>query len=146
MTQVTFWEKPGCEGNARQQAILVAAGHRLIVKNILEERWDAATLRAFFGDLPVAHWFNRAAVEVKTGEIVPEDFDADTALALMVANPLMIRRPLMQAADGSRHVGFVLEAVESWIGLGDAWPTEVPRPEALETCARGQAAACTPTA
>ena len=146
MAQLTFWEKPGCEGNARQEKILAAAGHVLTVKSILDESWDAATLRAFFGDLPVAHWFNRAAIEVKTGEIVPEDFDADAALALMVDNPLMIRRPLMQAADGSRHVGFVLEAVDAWIGLGDAWPNEVPRPDALENCARGKAAPCQPLA
>ena len=144
MAQLIFWEKPGCEGNARQRAMLAAAGHQLAVKSILDENWDAATLRAFFGDLPVAHWFNRAAVEVKTGEIVPEAFDAEAALALMVDNPLMIRRPLMQAADGGRHVGFVLEAVDAWIGLGDAWPQEVPRPETLENCARGMAAPCVP--
>ena len=146
MTQLTFWEKPGCEGNARQKAILTAAGHQLTVKSILEEPWDASTLRAFFGDLPVAHWFNRAAVEVKTGEIVPEAFDAEAALALMVDNPLMIRRPLMQAESGDRHVGFVLEEVDAWVGLGDAWPQEIPRPAHLETCARGTAAPCLPTA
>lgn len=144
MAHLTFWEKPGCEGNARQRAILAAAGHVLTVKSLLDEAWDAPTLRAFFGDLPVAHWFNRAAIEVKTGQIVPEDFDAEAALALMLANPLMIRRPLMMAADGSRHVGFVLAAVDAWIGLGDAWPAEAPRPATLETCARAQAAPCPP--
>lgn len=134
MTHLVFWEKPGCSGNARQRAVLEAAGHTLTVRSILDEAWTATRLRQFFADLPVAHWFNRAAAEVKTGEIVPERFDADAALALMVENPLMIRRPLMET-DGSRHVGFVIAEVDRWIGLRDAWPAEVPRPS-LEGCAR----------
>ena len=72
-------------------------------------------------------------MEVKSGEIVPEEFDSATALSLMVNYPLLIRRPLMQREDGSKHVGFVLEDVDAWVGLGDGWPAEVPRPN-LEGC------------
>lgn len=140
MTTITFWEKPGCGGNARQKAVLEAAGHTVVVKNLLTEHWTRQRLLEFFDMLPVAHWFNRAAEEVKNGEIVPEEFDSATALSLMVNYPLLIRRPLMQAEDGalggSKHVGFVLEDVDAWVGLGDAWPPEIPRPAvSLEGCA-----------
>lgn len=149
MTTITFWEKPGCGGNARQRAILEAAGHTLVVKNLLAEPWTRQRLLEFFGVLPVAHWFNRAAVEVKNGELVPEEFDSATALSLMVNYPLMIRRPLMQTEDGRKLVGFVLEEVDAWVGLGDAWPAEVPRPDAmatLEGCRRGGESCPTPVA
>lgn len=137
MSTITFWEKPGCGGNARQRAMLEAAGHTLVVKNLLVEPWTRQRLLDFFGPRPVAHWFNRAAPEVKSGELVPESFDAATALSLMVNHPLMIRRPLMQTEDGSKMVGFVLEEVDAWVGLGDAWPDEMPRPSptaSLEGC------------
>lgn len=140
MTTITFWEKPGCGGNARQKTVLEAAGHTVVVRNLLVEPWTRQRLMEFFNALPVAHWFNRAAVEVKSGELVPEEFDSATALSLMVNYPLMIRRPLMQAEDGSKHVGFVLEEVDAWVGLGDAWPAEVPRPGAaasMEGCISG---------
>jgi nitrogenase-associated protein len=142
MTTITFWEKPGCGGNARQRAILEAAGHTLVVKSILDEPWTRQRLLEFFEGLPVAHWFNRAAVEVKNGEIVPEMMDATTAVSLMVNYPLLIRRPLMKREDGCTHVGFVLEEVDDWVGLGDAWPAEVPRPAtaSLEGCmSKGEA-------
>lgn len=40
-------------------------------------------------------------------------------LAPLLAEPLLIRRPLMQRADNdSRHVGFDTAAVDAWVGLG----------------------------
>ncbi len=140
MTTITFWEKPGCGGNARQKAILEMAGHTVVAKNLLQESWTRQSLIEFLIPLPIPYWFNRTAPEVKNGEIVPEEFDSGTALSLLLNYPLLIRRPLMQAEDGemrgSRHVGFVLEDVDAWIGLGDAWPPEAPRPP-VEGCIHG---------
>lgn len=129
MTSITFWEKPGCGGNLKQKAVLRAAGHTVDARNLLAEPWSRSRLLAFFGDRPVAHWFNRAAPDVKNGEIVPEELDEATALGLLQNNPILIRRPLMQAADGSRMVGFVLEEVDAWVGLDAAGPVEAD-PEA----------------
>jgi nitrogenase-associated protein len=70
----------------------------------------------FFIGLPVAQWFNRSAPAVKSGEIVPEELDEPTALALMRDNPLLIRRPLLQVGD-ERRVGFDAAAIDAWIGL-----------------------------
>lgn len=116
MTIVTFYEKPGCVNNARQKVLLAAAGHTVLAKNLLSEPWSKERLLAFFGKRPVAEWFNRAAPKVKSGEIVPEMLDAETALALMRAEPLLIRRPLIEA-DGQRLAGFDAEVIDAWLGL-----------------------------
>jgi nitrogenase-associated protein len=146
MTHIIFYEKPGCGGNARQKAILQAAGHKVEAKNLLAEPWTCQRLLDFLAPLPVPHWFNRAAPEVKSGEIVPEEIDAATALSLFVSHPIFIRRPLMQAMDGemsgSHHVGFVLEDVDAWVGLGDAWPKDAPRPLSAEGCVHPEGDRC----
>lgn len=116
MATVIFYEKPGCTNNTKQKILLEAAGHRVEAHNLLTEAWTRAKLRPFFGNLPVAAWFNRSAPQVKSGEINPDSIEAETALALMVQNPLLIRRPLMQV--GSRQeVGFDTQTVDAWIGL-----------------------------
>lgn len=95
MSKIVFYEKPGCLNQARQKSALQAAGHELVVRDLIATPWCAETLRPFFGDRPVPDWFNRAAPQVKSGEIVPETLDPEEALALMMADPLLIRRPLM---------------------------------------------------
>jgi nitrogenase-associated protein len=130
MTTIFFYEKPGCANNARQKVLLAAAGHTVLAQNLLTEPWTRERLLAFFGNRPVAEWFNRAAPRVKSGEVVPEELDADTALAMMRAEPLLIRRPLIEA-DGRREVGFDPEIIDAWLEL-------VRKAEGnLEGCAKG---------
>jgi nitrogenase-associated protein len=132
MTHLVFFEKPGCGGNARQRAALEAAGHTLERRNLLTTHWTPENLLAFLTPLPVPDWFNRAAPRVKNGEVQPDLLDANTALALLLNEPLLIRRPLMQRADnGTRHVGFEIAAVDAWVGLG----TNPASPGTLEGCA-----------
>lgn len=116
MATVIFYEKPGCIGNAKQKRLLAEAGHRVEARNLLAEAWTAATLRPFFGERPVADWFNRSAPAVKSGEIDPGRFDEESALAALIAAPLLIRRPLMQVGD-RREAGFEPDLVDAWIGL-----------------------------
>lgn len=131
MTHLVFYEKPGCGGNARQRSTLQAAGHTLERRNLLTAHWTRENLLAFLSPLPVADWFNRAAPRIKNGEVVPEALNAEAALALLIAEPLLIRRPLMlNAADGSHHVGFDTAAVTAWIGLEPS----AQRPASLEGC------------
>jgi nitrogenase-associated protein len=119
MAHVIFFEKPGCGGNARQKALLSASGHQVEARNLLTEQWSAPLLTAFFGDRPVAEWFNRASPRIKAGEIVPERMEAEQALALMLADPLLIRRPLLQVGE-RREVGWDEALVNAWIGLKGA--------------------------
>lgn len=87
-----------------------------MVRDLLAEPWTAESLRPFFGQLPVADWFNRSAPTVKDGSVIPESLDDETALTLMLRDPLLVRRPLMQVGE-QRRVGFVPEEVAAWIGL-----------------------------
>jgi nitrogenase-associated protein len=132
MTHVIFYEKPGCGGNARQRAALETAGHTLERRNLLTTHWTGDSLLSFLNPLPVADWFNRAAPSVKSGEVQPDTLDAAAAITLLLQEPLLIRRPLMQRSDdGTRHVGFETAAVDAWVGLG----TNPASPRTLEGCA-----------
>lgn len=131
MAHITFFEKPGCGGNAKQKALLRAARHTLDVRDLLTWRWSAESLLDFLAPLPVSQWFNRAAPRIKSGQIVPETLDAESALALLLAEPLLIRRPLMALGD-ERMVGFDADKVHAWVGLGPNAPdSQTP----LEGCA-----------
>ncbi len=118
MATILFYEKPGCRNNTRQKALLQASGHRVEARNLLTEPWTGERLRDFFGDLPVAAWFNRAAPKVKEGAVVPETYGEAEALAAMLADPLLIRRPLMEI-EGQRAAGFDTARIKAWIGLID---------------------------
>ncbi len=116
MATVTFYEKPGCKGNARQRAILEASGHKVEVRDLLAQSWSAETLRPYFEGLPVAAWFNASAPKVARGEVRPESLSAEAALALLAAEPMLIRRPLMESA-GRRMAGWEPERVDGWLGF-----------------------------
>lgn len=140
MAKITFYEKPGCGNNTRQKALLIDAGHEVIARNLLTEPWTAKQLLDFFTGLPVVEWFNRAAPRVKSGEIIPESLDENTALALMLADPLLIRRPLMESA-GQRLAGFDLPRIQAWLGL----PVESDGHVDLQSCPRSHASTPCPT-
>ncbi|EWY39442.1 hypothetical protein N825_07090 [Skermanella stibiiresistens SB22] len=129
MATVIFFEKPGCVGNAKQKRLLAEAGHVVESRNLLAEPWTASSLRPYFGDRPVADWFNRSAPAVKSGEVIPEAFGEEAALAVLVANPLLIRRPLMRVGE-RREVGFEPALVDAWIGLA------TPVDGSIEGCPR----------
>lgn len=127
MATVIFYEKPGCGNNTKQKVWLAASGHTVLAKNLLIEKWTEERLRAFFGALPVAQWFNQSAPRIKSGAVDPTVLDAQAALDMMLAEPLLIRRPLMEV-DSVLRVGFDAKAVDAWIGLNDSQPKEEPCP------------------
>ncbi|MDP1636400.1 MAG: ArsC/Spx/MgsR family protein [Gallionellaceae bacterium] len=127
MATIHFYEKPGCCNNTRQKVWLAASGHTVLAKNLLTEKWTAERLRPFFGDLPVAQWFNPVAPRVKSAEVNPAAFCETEALNMMLADPLLIRRPLMDV-DGELRAGFDPMAVDAWIGLNDTHPKTEPCP------------------
>lgn len=134
MATVLFYQKPGCGTNARQIRALEAAGHQVIARSLLTEPWTAAELRAFFGETPVMSWFNPAAPRIKSGEVKPAEIDAATAIALMLVDPLLIRRPLIDV-DGARCAGFDREPVPSLLGGTRDDLQGCTRTEAMPRCA-----------
>ena len=132
MSMITFYEKTGCAGNARQKALLIASGHEVRARDLRHANWSNKTLLDFLVGLPVSRWFNRYAPAVVSGEIVPEELDEPTALALMRDNPLLIRRPLLKVGDECR-IGFDAAAINAWIGLREVSGKD------LEVCQRAAA-------
>ena len=110
MATIHFYEKPGCVGNAQQKKLLRSLGHALEVYDLLSTPWTAESLRPFFGDKPVAAWFNTSAPKVKNGEINIHILNEAQALQMMLAEPLLISRPLMQV-DEHQQSGFLTGAV-----------------------------------
>ncbi|MET0065375.1 MAG: ArsC/Spx/MgsR family protein [Candidatus Thiodiazotropha sp.] len=116
MSELVFYEKPGCVGNNRQKAILREHGILFEVRDLLSAPWTADTLRSFFSDTPVNQWFNDSAPRVKNGDIAIDKMDEESALQLMVDDPILIRRPLM-SCDGLKQSGFVPGPVLDHLGI-----------------------------
>jgi nitrogenase-associated protein len=135
MARINFYEKPGCGTNRKQKAMLAAAGHDVIALDLLTEPWTGDRLRGFFGDTPQASWFNPASPRIKSGEIDPGQLGPDQLIAKMLADPLLIRRPLIEV-DDRRCAGFDREPVLSLLGdsekLADAQGCS--RPAAATPC------------
>jgi len=96
MTTIIFYERPGCATNTKQRSLLEASGHQVIRRSLLAERWTAARLRDFFQDKPVSEWFNRASPRIESGEIDLQKVTAELAMALLLADHLLIKRPLIE--------------------------------------------------
>lgn len=116
MAEVIFYGLAGCPVNAKQSQQLNAAGHSLVERDLATAEFTAADLRSFFGDKDIDAWFNRRAAAVKSGAIKPGALDESTALAAMLADRELIRRPLIQVGD-RREAGFDPATLHAWIGL-----------------------------
>lgn len=113
---VEFFEKRGCKNNGKQKELLAQAGVQLDCHDLLQYPFTAGELLPFFKDLPVSAWFNLAAPQIKQGLLDPTRFDAKEAVALMLNNPILIRRPLLR--QGERHLaGFDPARVEQVFGI-----------------------------
>ena len=135
MARVHFYEKPGCGTNRKQKAMLAAAGHEVVALDLLSEPWSEQRLRGFFGDAPLASWFNPASPRIKSGEIDPGQLGPERLIAQMLVDPLLIRRPLIEVED-RRCAGFDREPVLSLLGETDklADAQGCSRPHAATPC------------
>jgi nitrogenase-associated protein len=80
---------------------------------------------------PVGDWFNRSAPRLKHRALRPEALSEAEALALLIEEPLLIRRPLLECND-TRTAGFDPDFIAGWIGLATGQPPVdegCPRPD-----------------
>lgn len=117
MAEIIFYEKPGCINNTKQKTWLIAAGHTVEVVDLLACSWLKETLKQFFGDKPIADCFNRTAPVIKSGELDPDSFSEETALAKMIEDPILIKRPLITIDQTTFLQGFDTEKIHELIGL-----------------------------
>lgn len=116
MSEVIFYGLADCPANSKQKQQLKAAGHTLVERDLAAEPLTAETLRPFFGDRPVEEWFNRRAAAVKAGDVKPAELDEGTALAALLSDRDLIRRPLIQVGE-ERRSGFDPNGLHAWIGM-----------------------------
>jgi arsenate reductase (glutaredoxin) len=119
---VSFYEKPGCQGNARQKEKLKAAGYMLQVVDMISKTWDEETLLQFFGDLPIHQCVNQRAPIITSGELNVNALSESELLAEMIASPILIKRPLI-FFRGRFGVGFDNDLVTELLGVAQ---TEEP--------------------
>jgi nitrogenase-associated protein len=132
MANITYYTKLGCLTSAKQVETLRKAGHLVEVCDLLAHPWTSDELISYFDDLPVAARFNPNSPRVKAGEIDPDAYDSAAALELMLADHLLIRRPLMESG-GTRMCGFDPAKVHAWVGL-DAPEEAIARSAEFQTC------------
>lgn len=116
MANIVFFEKNGCINNNKQKELLRLAGHTVTAVNLLKHRWDYEQLVDFFQGLPIPFWFNPMAPDIRDGHIDPTLITEAEALQLLISNPLLIRRPLMQIG-ASKIVGFDIDKLSELIEL-----------------------------
>lgn len=116
---VIFYEKPGCLGAAAQKRYLLNSGIKLDVRDLLSYPWTESELLSFFSGKAIRECFNNSAPAVKSGRVVPASLQDSQALAMMLDDPILIRRPLLQHHN-SRQCGFESGAVFESLGLSVA--------------------------
>lgn len=134
MTEITFFEKPGCINGEKQKAILRAAGHSLLCIDILSSFWNRENLLAFVTGKAPVEMMNHSAPAIKKREIIPENLSFDEAVTMMVANPILIKRPLVEV-DGLSIQGFMDPRLVPYLGGWDGRSDVV-------TCPNLQALSC----
>ncbi|WP_010238229.1 ArsC/Spx/MgsR family protein [Clostridium arbusti] len=116
MSNIIFYTKPGCRGGVRQKALLVASGHNVEERSILEEKWTPDTLKDYLQGMEVKDWYNKNATAVKAGTVIPGALPEKETLELLCSDPLLIKRPLMKIGD-KLIAGFDTDYVGKFIEL-----------------------------
>ena len=127
MAFIQFFEKPGCINGEKQKRILIEAGNVLECVNILEHPWSRLELDPFFEDKEPSVIMNFTAPAIKKGDIVPANLHYNEAVALMIKNPILIRRPLIRV-DGMSIQGFTDTRLSSYLGSWDGMDNVVTCP------------------
>ena len=116
MAEVLFFQKTErCRQHQAEGPARSSRPHRRCPRPAVRAL-DPETLRPWFEDRPVEEWFNRFAPAVRSKAVVPAELDEAAALTAMIADPELIRRPLIQVGD-KRAVGFDPTSLNAWISL-----------------------------
>lgn len=105
-----FFEKSGCGGNARQKELLKKHNITFEVRDLLNTKWSYEDLVGYFDGLEIVDMFNSFAPQIRDREIDITKLSKDEAINLMIKNPILIKRPLMQI-NGTKICGFDIDKI-----------------------------------
>ncbi|WP_349573199.1 ArsC/Spx/MgsR family protein [Azotobacter salinestris] len=124
---VIFYEKPGCGGNRRQKTLLQEHGVELEVRDLLSTPWTRERLEPFFAGLEKDAMVNTAAPKIKSGEVDVAALSRDELIEKMLAEPLLIKRPLLEVGE-TLVCGFDIPRLNALLNVA------MPVPEAIDSC------------
>jgi arsenate reductase len=115
MADLTLWHNPRCSKSRGAKQILEEAGTPFEERRYLDRPPTAAELREVLDALGMEPWDLARMGEAVAKELHLRDEPHDRArwIELMVANPVLIERPIVVSADGRAVVGRPPEAVEA---------------------------------
>lgn len=110
-----LWHNPRCSKSRSAKAILDERGVDYVERRYLEDPPDAETLDRVLTALGKQPWEITRMGEDRAKQLGLKTRDHDRAewLALLVANPVLIERPILVADDGRAALGRPPEAVEA---------------------------------
>jgi len=113
MADLTLWHNQRCSKSRGAREILEEAGVAFDEKRYLESPPTAAELDAVLTALGKEPWEIARTGEAVAKEIGLKDLPHDRArwIEVMVANPVLIERPILVTSDGRAVVGRPPEAV-----------------------------------
>jgi arsenate reductase len=109
-----LWHNPRCSKSRAAKAILDDRGVTYTERRYLEDPPDVATLDAVVTALGVEPWdITRMGEDAaKQLDLRHADHDRSAWLDVLVANPVLIERPILVTDDGRAAVGRPPEAIE----------------------------------
>ena len=111
---ITLYGIPNCDTVKKARGWLDAAGVTYAFHDYKKAGIDAATLRGWAGEVGWEVLLNRAGTTFKKlPDADKAELDEAKAIALMVAQPSMIKRPVVTGA-GALLVGF---KPDMWVGV-----------------------------
>jgi arsenate reductase (glutaredoxin) len=130
---VVFYEKPGCAGNKKQKDLLKAHGVEFEVKSMLNTPWSVESLSSFFDGLEKNKIVNQFAPQIKNGEIFPEKLSKDELINLMIKEPILIKRPLIEVGE-EKVCGFDIPKLNKLLNLDLDSKKEIGTCQSSDSC------------
>lgn len=114
MSAMELWHNPRCSKSRQAKAILDAAGAEYAERRYLDDPPTAAELDAALTGMGLEPWEVARLGEPVAREQRLRDLphDRDRWIAVMVAHPILIERPILVGDDGRAVLGRPPEAVE----------------------------------
>jgi len=118
MADLTLWHNPRCSKSRQTKDILNAANMPFVERRYLDQPPTATELDGVLHALGMEPWELARLGEGIAQELRLRDEPHDRArwIELMVANPVLIERPILVTADGRAVLGRPPEAIQALLG------------------------------
>ena len=107
---VVLYHNPKCSTSRNALALLRERGIEPTVVEYLKTGWDAATLDRLAQETGVGLSGLLRKREAKTGELLESGASDEVIRAAMIAEPVLVERPIVQSDKGAR-IGRPVESI-----------------------------------